>query len=108
MTPKQAAERILELDKETTPGPWESRQDYDYYQGGTYLGVGRCDNYNRGQKAACSDSDGGYFETNVCRIEKDTDENFIKETRTLAPQVAKSLLEALDIIESLQIKKVEK
>lgn len=73
--------RLEELEKAATPGPWIEREDLDYYQGGTYLGIGGYD-YKDGSKVPGS----AYFETNVCRIESsDSDKEFIAESRNALP-----------------------
>lgn len=55
-----------------TPGEWQKREDYDYYQGGTYLGVGpyKYDHtIETGRKVSCSIEEVSYFETDICRVQ---------------------------------------
>lgn len=78
-------EEVERRDKEATKGPWLEREDYDYYQGGKYLGIGPYD-YEEGKKVPGK----GYFSHNVCRIESnDLDKALIANYRTAAPKLAK-------------------
>jgi hypothetical protein len=69
-----------------TPGPWETREDGDYYQGGTYIGV---EPYHYpGPKPGRPEKfpDHCYFKTDVCRVESgEADREFILHARTDVP-----------------------
>ena len=95
MNTKQAAERILELDKEATPGPWEIA-NYTNYSG----------------YSIWSNKEGCIAE----RWEPSTEFNrehhkgiadFIAQSRTLAPFIAAKYLEALVLLKELAPQKSE-
>jgi hypothetical protein len=78
MTPLDL-EAIRARLRAATPGKWELREDGDYYQCGTYVGVGPY-YYNHGVEIDGRhpvEDEGTYFRTDVCRIENAADEQFL-------------------------------
>lgn len=75
--------KLKKLCDEATEGPWLEREDYDYYQGGTYLGIGPYSYGDNREKVsgAC------YFETDVCRVEDGVSKDFIAASRTALPKL---------------------
>lgn len=65
-----------------TKGPLLEREDHDYYQGGTYIGVDPY-YYADGMKGAGPNAAGAFefFETNVARIEMDNDKPLLMHAR---------------------------
>lgn len=67
--------RLRELLSKVTPRPWTSREDIDYYQGGTYYGSGPMkyianpDNPRYQMKVPCGASEAEYFERDVFLLE---------------------------------------
>lgn len=68
MTPDRLSEIEARLEA-ATPGPLLEREDFDYYQGGTYIGV---EPYGYNGKTE------GYFRKDVARIENDGDKELLK------------------------------
>ena len=94
--------KLKELCDRATPGPWLVREDFDYYQGGTYLGSGpqRYLKPNEpGYKVPvtridCSVADCKYFKVDVCRIESgDADKEFIIAAREALPKLLDTVFE---------------
>jgi hypothetical protein len=71
-----------------TPGPWETREDSDFYQGGRYIGTGPY-HYTTGSEKPGRPSthpEDCYFKTDVCRVQSgEADETFIAHARTDVP-----------------------
>lgn len=90
MTLEDFLKKTKELCDGATDGPWIEREDFDYYQGGTYLGVNPY-SYKGGVKVEGNDC----FETDVCRIESgDNDLKFIAHSRQAVP----ILLEMVELL----------
>jgi hypothetical protein len=100
MTAIDAARRIIELDKEATPGPWypvlgrandgtQLKSCFDQAEWPQEHYTVSPKNGAQGWETDCSHA--GYT------IGKDN-AGFIAETRTLAPEVAKALLEAVELL----------
>lgn len=89
MTPKQAALRILELDKEATPGPWLVDCEADWPR------VIQINHLTR-DVWEIVESGNHYGTTTATKVIEDI--NLISESRTIAPQIAKSLLEAIELL----------
>ena len=84
MTNKEAAERILELDKKATPGPWSAE----------------CSNgveLEHNDYVATSDGT-----TLLYGSDEWCDYSLVAESRTLSPQVAKAYLESLNLLRQLR------
>lgn len=92
--------RLTELAKAATPGKRRQREDSDYYQGGTYVGVGRAYDYVRGQKIWVENLPqdfAGYFERDICRMHgSDADTAF---TLALDPDAVLALVAAVQALE---------
>lgn len=95
MTPtdRKRLEEIKARVAKATEGPWESREDGDYYQGGTYIGakpyrytsaVERKQGLPTQVPCKADDRD-AYFEKDVCRVESDADFEFLLNVRTDVP-----------------------
>jgi hypothetical protein len=99
----------LEIASKATKGPWYEREDLDYYQAGTYLGV---DGYRYGNDATgkltklpvdCEKERADSFEKDVCRIESDDyDKRFIAHSRNVFESRVKALEIALGSIYLMQ------
>lgn len=72
---RSRVEALLAACKNATRGARATREDGDYYQGGTYIGVGQC-HYEDGRMVpGASDSKyGTYFDVDICRVESAADE----------------------------------
>ncbi len=87
-----------ERAEKATPGPLLEREDFDYYDGGIYIGIGP---YGyRGQTE-------GYFNTDVARIENSNDKDLFMHaqvdiTRLLA--IVECLSEALEWYDNVHSK----
>jgi hypothetical protein len=68
MDPKRLAEIKARLTV-AAPGPWSTREDEDYYQGGTYIGHGP-EHYEANERVPGLRADGTaeYFAIDVCRV----------------------------------------
>lgn len=73
-----------------TEGKWLSREDYDYYQGGTYIGVGpqkwvpEDDGREGNKQVSCNHGEHSHFRRDICRIQSgDGDEAGIKSLANL-------------------------
>lgn len=86
MNSKQAAERILGLDKEATKGPWYIDKDLGDIKAAA---DGQIIAYDEG--ALGSDKEQGIYNAQL-----------IVESRTLAPAVAKAYLEAVELLKRAQ------
>jgi hypothetical protein len=99
MTPRLTKARRDELRRiadSATPGPWETREDEDYYQCGTYIGVEPF-HYDCGREVDGRGKDHTYFRRNVCRVEShEADQRFLIEARTALPE----LLDEVDRLEA--------
>lgn len=90
----------IAVEEKATRGPWYEREEYDYYQAGTYLGTG---GYKHGKNSSgaviklpvdCQKEKAESFQVNVCRIEStNADKLFIAHSRN----TYKSRIEALKI-----------
>lgn len=105
MTPQLQSKlkRIRDYTDAASKGPWLECEDYDYYQGGTYLGTEPY-HFKDGKKINGPSEDGviDFFENKICRIEGNSgyDQEFIQKSRTDLPH----LLEALELaLGALQI-----
>lgn len=92
MTPSEL-DAIQARADAATEGPWETREDGDYYQGGTYIGFkpmhyaphagGR---YNELVPGRSANGYGTYFKQDVCRVEgTGEDLAFLLASRTDVP-----------------------
>jgi hypothetical protein len=102
MTLKEKLESMLAETERATPGPWLSREDFDYYRGGTYLGMGpqkyvpRSDGKGN-ELTDCDYENAQYFKIDVCRIESNKqDERFIASARTQLPAALRALIHLLE------------
>lgn len=87
MTEEQLGEAAARAEQ-ATKGQWETREDQDYYPGGTYIGVGpyyyrpvpgpRCTEQTPGREpnGHC------WFKQDICRVEgSDDDREFLLHAR---------------------------
>ena len=86
MTLKDALAPIRDRLEKATPGPLLEREDFDYYQGGTYLGINPI-KYLKGS--------GQYFGKDVCRIESSGDKELFKYAQS---DIAR-LIEAVEVMD---------
>lgn len=96
----------LEVSGKATRGPLYEREDHDYYQGGTYLGVegyryGRRADGTHGEVAVdCSKERAEYFRHNVCRIEgTDADKEMIRHAFENYPKALRVIREVMAFLD---------
>lgn len=115
-SPPMTTPNKLDLDKwkldalNATQGEWLTREDLDYYQAGTYIGVGPYA-YEKGNKVPGNE----YFDTDIVRVENDDNQNhllnmqpkntlaMIDEITTLKAQVKELEGKLKDAIEVLKL-----
>lgn len=96
--------RLEETWGHMTEGKWLSREDHDYYQGGTYIGVGPQkwvpeDDGRWGNKLVpCKPGEQSHFRRDICRIQSgDGDEAGIKSLANLRHELL-ALVRAADFL----------
>ena len=103
---EQRVEMFLALAETATPGPWETREDTDYYQGGLYIGHDPMhyvrdehSRVNRKVSGVGADGKPEYFAVDVCRVENAADLEFLLAARNEAPLLVSYLRDMLSALE---------
>lgn len=93
-----------------TPGPWETREDGDYYLGGTYIGHGPYF-YDKSKWDGCGlvpttkgyrNGVAEYFETDVCRVESSDDLEFLVHARSDVPWMLERIAELESALQEVE------
>lgn len=85
MNLQEFIQKAKQVRDEAAQGKWLLREDYDYYQGGSYIGVGPV-RYMRANEPGytipvpiidCAPEEATYFKTDTCRSEDSKSGEFI-------------------------------
>lgn len=100
-------EQIKKRLSEANKGPWQTREDYDYYEGGTYIGIGpekyvpdEDSKYGGNKRVPCEIDEVQYFHQDICRVESPRDHEFIQHSREDVEWLTWKLEKAIEFLKA--------